>query len=152
MTELTEIEIDEDGELSAVAKLPGDREVAVLFAIEEGGAPVEAAEMQRIAEAALGRLGEGDLVRIDGEVAAELAVAASEELGEELDAAAVAAELELQGAIVTPEGVLVLVYEAATLYPDMVVYCQLDDELEIVELSASQVEEDDELEAEAPGE
>ena len=143
MTELTDIEIDEDGELSASAALPGGREIAVLFALDEDGAPLDAAEMQGIAETALDRLTEADLDRIDAEVAVELAAAAAEDTGAEVDEASVAAELELQGVIVTPEGVLVLVYEAPTLYPEMVVYCQLDDELEIVELSASQVEDDE---------
>ncbi|MGX5695242.1 hypothetical protein ACWKWP_03495 [Agromyces soli] len=144
MIELNDIEIDEDGELSASTSLPGGREIAVLFALDDDAAPVEASEMQRIAEAALTRLTEAELDRIDGEVASELAVAIGEDAGADVDDAAVAAELELQGAIVTPEAVLVLVYEAPTLYPDMVVYCQLDDELEIVELSASQTEDDDE--------
>jgi hypothetical protein len=146
MIELTDIEYD-DGELVAATVLPGDRQVAVLFAVDDE--PVEPAEMIAIAERALSRPTADDLARIDGEVVRELTDSAYEGTGHEVTAGdydLLARELELQGVIVSDDATLVLVYEAPTQYPDMVVYCQLDEELAIDDLSVAENDEDDAFE------
>ena len=127
--------------------LPGDRQVAVLFAVDDEDEPVEPAEMRSIAERALSRPTADDLARIDGEVVRELTESAYEGTGHEVTAEdydLLARELELQGVIVAADATLVLVYEAPTQYPDMVVYCQLDEELAIDDLSVAEADEDDE--------
>ncbi|MFB6610746.1 hypothetical protein ACFCVO_10525 [Agromyces sp. NPDC056379] len=143
MVELTDIEFD-DGELVAAAVLPGDRNVAVLFAVEDE--PVDPAEMRSIAEQALSRPTADDLSRIDADVVRELTDSAYEGTGHEVtadDYDVLARELELQGVIVSADATLVLVYEAPTQYPDMVVYCQLDEQLAIDDLSVADADEDD---------
>ena len=143
MIELTDIEY-EDGELVAATVLPGDRQVAVLFAVDDE--PVEPAEMRAIAERALSRPTADDLARIDGEVVRELTDSAYEGTGHEVTAGdydLLARELELQGVIVSPDATIVLVYEAPTQYPDMVIYCQLDEQLAIDDLSVAEGDESD---------
>ncbi|WP_156891351.1 hypothetical protein [Agromyces subbeticus] len=150
MIELTDVEYDDEGELVASTVLPGDRHVAVLFAVDDE--PVEQAEMRAIAERALRRPTADDLARIDDEVVHELTDSAYEGTGHVVaaeDYALLARELELQGVIVSPDATLVLIYEAASQYPDMVIYCQLDEHLAIDDLSvADDVEDDDEDEVE----
>lgn len=144
MIELTDIEYD-DGELVAATVLPGDRQVAVLFAVDDE--PVEPAEMRAIAERALSRPTADDLARIDGEVVRELTESAYEGTGHEVtteDYDLLARELELQGVIVSPDATLVLVYEAPSQYPGMVVYCQLDEQLAIDDLSVAEADDEDE--------
>lgn len=144
MIELTDIEYD-DGELVAATVLPGDRQVAVLFAVDDE--PVEPAEMLAIAERALGRPTADDLARIDGEVVRELTESAYEGTGHEVTAEdydLLARELELQGVIVSPDATLVLVYEAPSQYPGMVVYCQLDEQLAVDDLSVAEADDEDE--------
>lgn len=143
MVELTDIEFD-DGELVAATVLPGDRHVDVLFAVDDE--PVEPAEMRSIAERALSRPTADDLSRIDADVVRELTDSAYEGTGQEVttdDYDVLARELELQGVIVSADATLVLVYEAPTQYPDMVVYCQLDEQLAIDDLSVADADEDD---------
>ena len=143
MIELTDIEYD-DGELVAATVLPGDRQVAVLFAVDDE--PVEPAEMRAIAERALNRPTADDLARIDGEVVRELTESAYEGTGHEVTAEdydLLARELELQGVIVSPDATLVLVYEAPSQYPGMVVYCQLDEQLAIDDLSVAEADDDE---------
>lgn len=152
MIELTDVDYDEDGELVAAAELPGDRRVAVLFALEDDDDPVEQDEMRAVSERELGRLTAEVLDRIDGEVVRELTDSAYEGTGHdvtEADYASLAAELELQGVIVSADATLMLVYEAPTEYPDLVVYCQLDEELAVEDLSVGEADTDDEAGDEA---
>ncbi|KRC61311.1 hypothetical protein ASE14_10465 [Agromyces sp. Root81] len=144
MIELTDIDYDDDGELVAAAVLPGERHVAVLFAGDDE--PVEQAEMRAIAERALSRPTADDLSRIDDEVVHELTDSAYEGTGHAVtadDYDLLARELELQGVIVTADATLVLIYEAPSQYPDMVVYCQLDEQLAIDDLSVAEADGDD---------
>ena len=143
MAELTDIDYD-DGELVAATVLPGDRQVAVLFAVDDE--PVEPAEQRAITERALSRPTADDLARIDGEVVRELTDSAYEGTGHEVtadDYDLLARELELQGVIVSADATLVLVYEAQSQYPDMVVYCQLDEQLAIDDLSVAEADDAD---------
>jgi hypothetical protein len=144
MIELTDIDYD-DGELVAATVLPGDRQVAVLFAVDDE--PVEPAEQHAIAERAISRPTADDLSRINGEVVRELTDSAYEGTGHAVtadDYDRLARELELQGVIVSPDATLVLVYEAPSQYPGMVVYCQLDEHLGIDDLSVAEADDDDE--------
>ncbi|MFB9308330.1 hypothetical protein BJY17_002202 [Agromyces hippuratus] len=143
MIELTDVD-DDDGELVAATVLPGDRQVAVLFAVDEE--PVEPAEQRAIAERALSRPTADDLSRIDGDVVRELTDSAYEGTGHAVtseDYDRLAGELELQGVIVSADATLVLVYEAPTQYSDMVVYCQLDEHLAIDDLSVAEADDED---------
>ncbi|MBM7832723.1 hypothetical protein JOE59_003428 [Agromyces cerinus] len=144
MIELTDVDYDEDGELVAATVLPGDRQVAVLFAVDDE--PVEPAEMRAIVERALSLPTADDLARIDGEVVRELTDSAYEGTGHAVtadDFDLLARELELQGVIVSADATLVLVYEAPSQYPDMVVYCQLDEQLAIDDLSVAEADADE---------
>lgn len=150
MAELTDIEYD-DGELVAATVLPGERHVAVLFAVDDE--PVDQAEMRDIAERALNRPTADDLSRIDGEVVRELTDSAYEGTGHVVaaeDYALLARELELQGVIVSPDATLVLIYEAASQYPDMVIYCQLDEQLAIDDLSVAEGDEGEDEDEDEP--
>lgn len=145
MIELTDIDLDEDGELSAVVALPGDRQVAVLFALDDGE-ELESAEMLATAQRALTPLTAEQLDRLEQEIVGEL-VASEFEGGEQEptddDYTELADELELQGAIVSSDATLVLVYEAPTQYTGLVIYAQLDEGLEIEVLSVAATDEDE---------
>lgn len=152
MIELTDIDLDDDGELSAVVALPGDRQVAVLFALDDDE-QLESAEMLATAQRALTPLTAEQLDRLEQEIVREL-VDSEFEGGEQGpnddDYTELADELELQGAIVSSDATLVLVYEAPTQYAGLVIYAQLDEELQIEVLSVADPDEgDDELDDEA---
>ncbi|MFF2277127.1 hypothetical protein [Agromyces sp. NPDC058126] len=145
MIELTDIDLDEDGELSAVVSLPGDRQVAVLFALDEGE-ELESAVMLATAQRALTPLTAEQLDRLEQEIVREL-VDSEFEGGEQEatddDYTELADEVELQGAIVSSDATLVLVYEAPTQYAGLVIYAQLDEDLEIEVLSVAATDEDE---------
>lgn len=146
MIELTDIDLDDDGELSAVVALPGDRQVAVLFARDDDE-QFEAAEMLAITQRALAPLTGEELDRLDDEIVHEL-VDSDFEGGdaspEASDYAVLADELDLQGAIVSSDATLVLVYEAPTQYAGLVIYAELDEALVIEVLSVAEPDLDDE--------
>lgn len=145
MIELTDIDYDDDGEMVAATVLPGDRQVAVLFAVDDE--PIDPSDMRAISERALSRPTADDLARIDAEVVRELTDSAYEGTGQVVateDYELLADELELQGVIVSADATLVLVYEAPSQYPGMVVYCQLDEELSIDDLSVAEADDEDE--------
>ncbi|WP_022888855.1 hypothetical protein [Agromyces italicus] len=144
MIELTDIDLDDDGELSAVVSLPGDRQVAVLFALDDGEA-LETTEMLATAQRALTPLTAEPLDRLEAEIVRELVDSEFEgdDEASDDDYTELADELELQGAIVSSDATLVLVYEAPTQYAGLVIYAQLDEGLEIEVLSVADT--DDEL-------
>jgi hypothetical protein len=146
MIELTDIDLDEDGELSAVVSLPGDRQVAVLFALDDDE-QLEAPEMLAIAQRALAPLTAEELDRLDDEIVHELVDSdfeGAERAPEAADYAALDEELDLQGAIVSSDATLVLVYEAPTQYAGLVIYAELDESLLIEVLSVAEPDLDDE--------
>ncbi|MCD5345730.1 hypothetical protein [Agromyces sp. S2-1-8] len=146
MIELTDIDLDEDGELSAVVSLPGDRQVAVLFALDDDE-QLEAPEMLAIAQRALAPLTAEELDRLDDEIVHELVDSdfeGAERSHEAADYAALDEELDLQGAIVSSDATLVLVYEAPTQYAGLVIYAELDESLLIEVLSVAEPDLDDE--------
>ncbi|MFF2372365.1 hypothetical protein [Agromyces sp. NPDC058110] len=146
MIELSDIDLDDDGELSAVVALPGDRHAAVLFALDDGE-QFDAAEMLAIMQRALASLTGEALDRLEDEIVHELVDSDFEgdaDSPEAADYELLADELELQGAIVSSDATLVLVYEAPTQYPTLSIYAELDDALEIEVLSVAEPDEDDE--------
>ncbi|UOQ87750.1 hypothetical protein MUN74_10580 [Agromyces endophyticus] len=150
MIELTDIDLDEDGELSAVVMLPGDRHVAVLFALDDDE-QLGSAEMLAIAQRALAPLTGDELDRLDDEIVHELVDSdfeGGEREAEASDYAVLADELDLQGAIVSSDATLVLVYEAPTQYAGLVIYAELDEALLIDVLSVAEPDLDDEDEDE----
>ncbi|MFF2388318.1 hypothetical protein [Agromyces sp. NPDC058104] len=151
MIELTDIDLDDDGELSAVVSLPGDRQVAVLFALDDDE-QLETPVMLATAQRALTPLTAEQLDRLENEIVRELVDSefeGEEESAGDGDYALLADELELQGAIVSSDATLVLVYEAPTQYAGLVIYAQLDEDLEIEVLSVADTGDDeDELDDE----
>lgn len=145
MIELTDIDLDEDGELSAVVALPGDRQVAVLFALDDDE-QLESDVMLVTAQRALTPLTAEQLDRLEQEIVRELVDSefeGGEQPASDDDYTELADELELQGAIVSSDATLVLVYEAPTQYTGLVIYAQLDEELEIEVLSVADTDEGD---------
>lgn len=145
MIELTDIDLDEDGELSAVVALPGDRQVAVLFALDDDE-QLESDVMLVTAQRALTPLTAEQLDRLEHEIVRELVDSefeGGEQSASDDDYTELADELELQGAIVSSDATLVLVYEAPTQYTGLVIYAQLDEELEIEVLSVAATDEDE---------
>ncbi|MFF2495335.1 hypothetical protein [Agromyces sp. NPDC058064] len=155
MIELTDIDLDDDGELSAVVSLPGDRQVAVLFALDDDE-QLETPVMLATAQRALTPLTAEQLDRLENEIVRELVDSefeGEEESAGDGDYALLADELELQGAIVSSDATLVLVYEAPTQYAGLVIYAQLDEDLEIEVLSVADTGDDeDELDDDAEAE
>lgn len=148
MIELTDIDLDEDGELSAVVALPGDRQAAVLFALD-ADEQLDGDEMLAIAQRTLVALTGEVLDRLEDEIVHELVDADFEgdaDSPEASDYALLADELDLQGAIVSSDATLVLVYDAPTQYPTLAIYAELDDALEIEVLSIAEPDEDEEVE------
>ncbi|MFF2272890.1 hypothetical protein ACFVTX_11485 [Agromyces sp. NPDC058136] len=145
MIELTDIDLDEDGELSAVVALPGDRQVAVLFALDDDE-QLESDVMLVTAQRALTPLTAEQLDRLEQEIVRELVDSefeGGEQTASDDDYTELADELELQGAIVSSDATLVLVYEAPTQYAGLVIYAQLDEGLEIEVLSVADTDEGD---------
>lgn len=157
MIELDEIDTDEDGALTAMVELPGGRRVTVEYALDDDidldddedadddddGGEVEREDMpdmdvmQATVQHALARLTAEVLDAREHEVAEELTEAAYEdaddaELAEPL--AALRDDIGLDGVVVFGDGGMTLLYVAPEEYPDLTIYCLLDDDLEIDDL------------------
>lgn len=137
MTGLTDVTLDDDGDLTATATLPGDRVVAVLSEPEEG-TTAELGAMRALVERALAPLGESHLLAADARAAEELAV----EDGETV-------EVALEGVIVLPDAKLVLMYDAPG--QGVTVFCALDDQLAVAEVKLDEDDEEFEYEYELEG-
>lgn len=160
MIDLDDVDTDEDGALTATVELPGGRRVTVEYEFDEelergdddsdddDGVddddgyvdPEDLPDMQtmeRTVQHALARLTEEVLDAREAEVAEELTDAAFEDdedvdLGEALED--LKADLALDGVIVFGDGGMTLLYVAPLEYPDLTIYCLLDEDLEIDDL------------------
>jgi hypothetical protein len=161
MIDLDDIDTDEDGALTASVELPGGRRVTVEYEFDEGfdysdddddddddgEDDVELVEredlpdldtMQETVKHALARLTEEILEAREREVVEELTEAAYEDDADEVDMAealsALKDDITLDGVVVFGDGGLTLLYIAPEEYPDLIIYCLLDDDLEIDDL------------------
>ena len=161
MIDLDDIDTDEDGALTATVELPGGRRVTVEYEFDEefdysdddddddddGEDDVELVEredlpdldtMQETVKHALARLTEEILEAREREVVEELTEAAYEDDADEVDMAealsALKDDITLDGGVVFGDGGLTLLYIAPEEYPDLIIYCLLDDDLEIDDL------------------
>ena len=159
MIDLDDIDTDEDGALTATVELPGGRRVTVEYEFDEGFEysdddddddgedDVELVEredlpdldtMQETVKHALARLTEEILEAREREVVEELTEAAYEDDADEVDMAealsALKDDITLDGVVVFGDGGLTLLYIAPEEYPDLIIYCLLDDDLEIDDL------------------
>ncbi|PYD01316.1 hypothetical protein B4U78_007070 [Microbacterium esteraromaticum] len=161
MIDLDDIDTDEDGALTASVELPGGRRVTVEYEFDEGFEysdddddddddgedDVELVEredlpdldtMQETVKHSLARLTEEILEAREREVVEELTEAAYEDDADEVDMAealsALKDDITLDGVVVFGDGGLTLLYIAPEEYPDLIIYCLLDDDLEIDDL------------------
>lgn len=161
MIELEDIDTDEDGALTATAELPGGRRVTVEYEFEEEFErdddddddadedgeldDIEREDlpdmdaMQATVQHALARLSQEVLDAREREVAEELTDAAYEDEEEdEVDKAealqSLKDDLSLDGVVVFGDGGMTLLYMAPEEYPDLIIYCLLDEDLEIEDL------------------
>ena len=94
--------------------------------------------MQETVKHSLARLTEEILEAREREVVEELTEAAYEDDADEVDMAealsALKDDIALDGVVVFGDGGLTLLYIAPEEYPDLIIYCLLDDDLEIDDL------------------
>lgn len=159
MIDLDDIDTDEDGALTATVELPGGRRVTVEYEFDEefdyadededddedvDVEPLEPEDlpdldtMQETVKHALARLTEEILDAREREVVEELTEAAYEDDDDEVDMvealAALKDDIALDGVVVFGDGGLTLLYIAPEEYPDLIIYCLLDEDLEIDDL------------------
>ncbi|MFC7790283.1 hypothetical protein ACU045_15010 [Microbacterium sp. MAHUQ-60] len=152
MIELDDIDQDEDGALTASVELPGGRRVTVEYEFEEEFERDDDDDedddivredlpdmdaMQSTVRHALARLTQETLDQREQEVAEELTDAAYEgddDADVESALRDLRADIVLDGVIVFGDGGITLLYLAPEEYPDMIIYCLLDEDLEIEDL------------------
>lgn len=157
MIDLDDIDTDEDGALTATVELPGGRRVTVEYEFDEefdyddedegdgdDEEPVEPEDlpdldaMQETVKHALARLTEEILEAREREVAEELTEAAYEDDDDEVDVVealqALKDDIALDGVVVFGDGGITLLFIAPEEYPDLIIYCLLDEDLEIDDL------------------
>jgi len=161
MIELDDIDTDEDGALTATVELPGGRRVTVEYEFDEDFDREDEDEdseedddddvvdvepedlpdldtMRATVQHALARLTQEILDEREREVAEELTEAAYEDDDEGADLAEAVQSLKddiaLDGVVVFGDGGITLLYVAPEEYPDLIIYCLLDEDLEIDDL------------------
>lgn len=159
MIDLDDIDTDEEGALTATVELPGGRRVTVEYEFDEeferddddddgddrdeddGFEPEDLPDMdvmQQTVQHALARLTEEILDAREREVAEELTDAAYEGEDEDVDVEEALESLKddiaLDGVVVFGDGGLTLLYIAPEEYPELIIYCLLDEDLEIDDL------------------
>jgi len=159
MIELDDIDTDEDGALTATVELPGGRRVTVEYEFDEefdrdddddeiDGEDEEEPDlepedlpdmdtMQETVRHSLARLTEEVLDARERQVAEELTDAAFEDdddVALEDELAALREDISLDGVVVFGDGGMTLLYVAPSEYPDLTIYCLLDEDLEIDDL------------------
>lgn len=157
MITLDDIDTDEDGALTASVELPGGRRVTVEYDFDdefdrgtddeddqsEDDDDLEREDlpdmdtMQATVQWALARLTDEILDARQREIAEELTETTYEDdeavdLEEAL--ASVKEDLVLDGVVVFGDGGMTLLYIAPEEYPDLIIYCLLDDDLNIDDL------------------
>ena len=143
MAELSDVEIDDDGEFTATVEFEDGRRVPVDFEVaeeledlgdEDVDVMLDGEDVRAIVQHAVDRLTASAFEGIEDDIVRELTDAAFEEddgePGDE-DYEALADDLELDSVLVVCDGTVVLAYLAPEQYPDMTIYAQLDDELAI---------------------
>lgn len=156
MIELEDVDTDEDGALTADVELPGGRRVTVEYEFDEEFERDDDDEgddeeddyveredlpdletMRATVQHALSRLSREILDAREGEVVDELVEASAEDDDEvDLEQArrALAEDIALDGVVVFGDGGMTLLYIAPEEYPDLIIYCLLDEDLEIDDL------------------
>lgn len=156
MIELDDIDTDEDGALTATVELPGGRRVTVEYEFDEDFDRDDDDEgedddeddvdpedlpdmdtMQDTVRHSLARLTEEVLDARERQVAEELTDAAFEDdddVALEDELAALREDISLDGVVVFGDGGMTLLYVAPSEYPDLTIYCLLDEDLEIDDL------------------
>lgn len=153
MIDLDDIDTDEDGALTATVDLPGGRRVTVEYEFdeefdydddEEDEEPVEREDlpdldtMQETVKHALARLTEEILEAREREVVEELTEAAYEDEDDDVGMVealqALKDDIALDGVVVFGDGGITLLFIAPEEYPDLIIYCLLDEDLEIDDL------------------
>jgi hypothetical protein len=155
MIELEDVDTDEDGALSADVELPGGRRVTVEYEFDEefghGDEDDDDDEddyvdredlpdldtMRATVQHALSRLSREILDAREREVTDELVEAAAEDDDEvDLEQArrALSEDIVLDGVVVFGDGGMTLLYIAPEEYPDLIIYCLLDEDLQIDDL------------------
>jgi len=122
---LIDAALDEDGSLTASTTLPGERDVEVLA--EPGEQKLSLEQLTEIVEDALRPLDRGTFSEAEREILAALDGGATTE----------APTLRLDGVIVEPGGVVVLLYTAQSPAGESTVYCTLgpDQSVESIEVA-----------------
>lgn len=150
MIELDDIDTDDDGALTATVELPGGRRVTVEYEFDEDFEsdddigdedddldPEDLPDMDTMQETvrhSLARLTEEVLDAREREVAEELTDAAFEDdddVDMEAELKTLREDISLDGVVVFGDGGMTLLYVAPTEYPDLTIYCLLDEDLEI---------------------
>lgn len=156
MIELDDVDTDEDGALTATVELPGGRRVTVEYEFDEDFDRDDDDEgedddeddvdpedlpdmdtMQDTVRHSLARLTEEVLDARERQVAEELTDAAFEDdddVALEDELAALREDISLDGVVVFGDGGMTLLYVAPSEYPDLTIYCLLDEDLEIDDL------------------
>lgn len=158
MIELDDVDTDDDGALTATVELPGGRRVTVEYEFDEDFEPDDGDEgdgdademddveredmpdmdvMQATVRHALARLTSEILDAREHEVAEELTEAAYEDEDDadlEEPLAALRGDISLDGVVVFGDGGMTLLYVAPEEYPDLTIYCLLDEDLDIEDL------------------
>ncbi|MGX1791555.1 hypothetical protein ACWIDW_01200 [Microbacterium sp. NPDC055312] len=157
MIDLDDIDTDEDGALTATVDLPGGRRVTVEYEFDEefdydddeedddeDEEPVEREDlpdldtMQETVKHALARLTEEILEAREREVVEELTEAAYEDEDDDVGMVealqALKDDIALDGVVVFGDGGITLLFIAPEEYPDLIIYCLLDEDLEIDDL------------------
>ncbi|WP_309129338.1 hypothetical protein [Microbacterium sp.] len=153
MIELDDIDTDEDGALTATVELPGGRRVTVEYEFDEDFErdddlddddvdldPEDLPDMDAMQETvrhSLARLTQEVLDARESEVAEELTDAAFEgddDVDLDAEQKTLREDLALDGVVVFGDGGMTLLYVAPEEYPDLTIYCLLDEDLEIDDL------------------
>lgn len=130
MSGLIDAALDEDGSLTASTTLPGERDVEVLG--EPGEQKLSLEQLTEVVEDALRPLDRGTFSEAEREILAALDGGAATE----------ARSLRLDGVIVEPGGVVVLLYTAQSPAGESTVYCTLgpDQSVESIEVADEDVQ------------
>lgn len=135
MAELTDVNIDDYDEWTARTVLPGDRQVAVSLDSDD---EVSWKEAERLMQWGVDRMTEPALIGAEESVVSELIDIAFENADEPPSAdvySAVAEDVAMTSLTVSADGTVSLLFASPKLYPDKTIACELDDDLEVAEIT-----------------